>query len=44
MLLRRNFTGMLIPVNYAAWGLPGREAFLLLFFRFLQIPKSLKAE
>jgi hypothetical protein len=22
MLLKRNFTRMLIPVNYAAWGLP----------------------
>jgi hypothetical protein len=25
MLLRRNFTGMLIPVNYAAWGVPNRK-------------------
>jgi hypothetical protein len=43
MLLRRNFTGMLIPVNYAAWGLPGHEGSFL-FPRLLTATQDRRAD
>ena len=43
MLLRRTFTGMLIPVNYAAWGLAGHEG-LFLFPRLLSAAQDRRAD